>query len=44
VLGEDRGDVLGKIDGGLGGERREACSSDGGREDLHANSVDERFW
>ena len=44
MLGEDRGDILGKIDGGLSREGREACRCNGGREDLHTNSVDEQFW
>jgi hypothetical protein len=44
VLGEDRGNILGKIDGGLGREGREARRYDGGREDLHTNSVNEQFW
>ena len=44
VLGENRGDVLGEIDGGLSSQSREAGRSNGGRKDLHTKWVDVRFW
>jgi hypothetical protein len=44
ILGEDGGDILGEIDGGLSGKSREARHGEGGRKDLHTNSMDERCW